>query len=100
MAKKQIKKEKKVKKEKEVKVVKNNRDWNKILLITLLVLLIIGVVLIPLLVYSEIKTLLPIIAFLVLPILFGVAILLLSRNCFVDHMKKKEKVMNKVNIDG
>jgi len=88
------------KENKKVKKIKKNRDWNKILLITMLVLLVIGVVLIPLLVYSEIKTVLPIIAFLVLPVLFGIVILLLSRNCITDYNNKKERIKNKVNIDG
>jgi len=90
----------KKKKNKKVKKIKKNSDWNKILLITMLVLLVIGVVLIPLLVYSEIKTVLPIIAFLVLPVLFGIVILLLSRNCITDYNNKKEIIKNKVNIDG
>lgn len=82
-------------KKKEVKKVKSNRDWNKIFLITLLVLLALEVVLIPCLVYSEVKTLLPIIAFLILPTLFGIVILLLSRNCINDFERKKVKVLNK-----
>ena len=75
--------------------VKSTKDWNRIWLIILLVLLALEVVLIPCLVYSEVKTLLPIIAFLVLPTLFGIVILLLSRNCINDFEKKKEKVLGK-----
>ena len=53
------------------KVVKNSKikvkkDWNKIWLITLLILLALEVTLIPCLVYAEVKRVLPIIAFLVL----------------------------------
>lgn len=68
------------------------RDWNKIILIILLILLALEVVLIPLLVYSEIKTVLPIIFFLIFPTLCGLVILYLSRNCAVDYEKKKAKV--------
>ena len=68
------------------------RDWNKILLITLLVLLALEVVLIPLLVYAEVKRVLPIVFFLVFPTLCGLVILYLSRNCTVEYEKKKAKV--------
>jgi len=81
--------------EKKVKSVKNKKvltkDWNKIWLITLLILLGLEVVLIPCLVYAEVKRVLPIIAFLVLPTLFGIVILYLSRNCTVDYEKKLER---------
>lgn len=84
--------------EKKVKSVKNKKvstkDWNKIWLITLLILLALEVVLIPCLVYAEVKRLLPILAFLVLPTVFGIVILFLSRNCTVDYEKKKEKLSN------
>jgi len=82
MKKKEIKNSKKV----------NKRDWNKVWLITLLVLLALEVVLIPLLVYSEVKRILPIVAFLVLPTLCGLVILYLSRNCTVDYENKKTKI--------
>lgn len=72
--------------------IKNKKNWNKILLITLLILLALEVVLIPCLVYAEVKRVLPIIAFLILPTLFGIVILYLSRNCTVDYQKKKERL--------
>lgn len=76
-----------VKKKKE-----STKDWNKILLITLLILLALEIVLIPCLVYAEVKRVLPIVAFLVLPTLFGIVIILLSRNCTADYEKKKTKI--------
>lgn len=79
---------------KKTKKVKSNKDWNKIWLITLLVLLLLELVLIPCLIYAEIKTVLTIVAFLVLPTLFGIVILLLSRNCITDFGKKKQRLMN------
>lgn len=83
---------------KEKKVVKKNKvkkDWNKILLIIMLILLALEVVLIPCLVYAEVKKILPIVAFLIVPTLFGIIILLLSRNCTVDFEKKKERLAKK-----
>ena len=61
-------------------VQKNKKDWNKILLIILLVLLCLEVVLIPCLIYAEVKKFLPILAFLILPTICGIIVLLLSRN--------------------
>lgn len=83
--------------EKDKKVVeKKKKDWNKIWLICLLVLLALEVVLIPLLIYAEVKRVLPIIAFLIVPTLFGIVILLLSRNCTVDFEKKKNRLSKKI----
>lgn len=76
--------------------VKNNKDWNKIILITLLVLLLIEIVLIPCLIYAEVKKVLPIIAFLVLPTLCGIVILLLSRNCSNDYSNKKDRLSKRI----
>lgn len=87
-----MKKEKKVVEKKN----KNKKDWNKIWLIVLLVLLALEIVLIPLLVYAEVKRALPIVAFLVIPTLFGIVILLLSRNCTVDYQKKRERLAKKM----
>lgn len=87
-----MKKDKKIKKE-------SRKDWNKILLITLLVLLLLEVVLIPCLVYAEVKTVLPIIAFLIIPNIFGIVILYLSRNCTIDYQKKKER-LSKIKINN
>lgn len=75
---------------------KEKKDWNKILLVILLVLLSLEVVLIPLLVYSEVKRLLPIVAFLIIPTLFGIVILLLSRNCTIEYAKKKERLSQSI----
>lgn len=74
------------------KVKESKRDWNKILLIALLVLLLFEVVLIPCLIYAEVKRALSIIAFLLIPTLFGIAIILLSRNCIMDFQRKKNKL--------
>lgn len=76
-------------------VQKNKKDWNKILLIILLVLLCLEVVLIPCLIYAEVKKFLPILAFLILPTICGIVVLLLSRNCTVDYQKKKERLSKK-----
>lgn len=85
------------KNEKKVKNRKvSTKDWNKIWLITLLILLALEVVLIPCLIYAEVKRILPIIAFLVLPTAFGIIILYLSRNCTVDYQKKKERLAKQI----
>ena len=76
-------------------VQKNKKDWNKVLLIILLVLLCLEVVLIPCLIYAEVKKFLPILAFLILPTICGIIVLLLSRNCTVDYQKKKERLSKK-----
>lgn len=76
--------------------IKSKKDWNKILLITLLVLLALEVVLIPCLIYAEVKRFLPILAFLILPTVFGIVILYLSRTCTVDYEKKKTRLSKKV----
>ena len=86
-----------MKKEKNVvqnKVVK--RNWNQILLITLLILLALEIILIPCLVYAEVKRLLPIVFFLILPTLFGIVVLLLGRSCTSDFEKKKERLLEKM----
>ena len=83
-----------MKKEKK-QVQKKRKDWNKIWLIIILVLLLLEIVLIPCLVYAEVKRILPIVAFLIVPTLFGIVILLLSRNCAVDYEKKKERLSKK-----
>ena len=88
-----MKKEKKAVEKKQKNKVK--KDWNKILLISMIVLLVLEVVLIPCLVYAEVKKVLPIIAFLVIPTVFGIVILLLSRNCAIDFEKKKERLSKK-----
>lgn len=72
------------------------KDWNKILLILMLILLALEIVLIPLLVYAEVKKILPIIAFLVIPTVFGIIILYLSRNCTVDYEKKRARLSKKI----
>ena len=76
-------------------VQKNKKDWNKILLIILLVLLCLEVVLIPCLIYAEVKKFLPILAFLILPTICGIIVLLLSRNCTVDYQKNKDRLSKK-----
>lgn len=75
---------------------KKKKDVNKILLIVLFVLLGLEVLFIPLLVLAEVKKILPIIAFLVIPTLLAIGIVFLSRNCFNSYEKKKEKIKEKI----
>ncbi len=90
-----MKKEKKVVRKKKVK---SKKDWNKILLTAMLILLLLEIILIPCLVYAEVKRILPIVAFLIIPTLFGIVILLLSRNCTTDFEKKKSRLSKKIDV--
>lgn len=79
---------------------RKNRDWNKILLISMLILLALETVLIPCLIYAEVKRMLPVIFFLVIPTVFAIIILYLSRNCTIDYQKKKMRLSKIIkNID-
>lgn len=81
------------------KVVQKNskkRDINKTFLMILLALLALEIILIPCLVYAEVKRLLPIVFFLILPTLFGIVVLLLSRNCTMEFERKKERLQQKM----
>lgn len=69
-----------------------HKNKNKTLLIFLLVLLLLEIVLIPCLVYAGVKQVLAITAFLIMPTLFGIVIILLGRICVVDYDKKKLKL--------
>ncbi len=72
------------------------KDWNKILLIVLSCLLGIEIILIPCLIYAEVKKILPIIFFLILPTIFGIFVVLLSSNCSNDYQHKKERLVKKI----
>lgn len=74
-----------------MKKKKTKKNWNKIWLITLLVLLALEITLIPCLIFAEVKKILPIIFFLILPTLFGIVVLLLSKTCVLDYNNKKNK---------
>lgn len=74
------------------------RDWNKMLLITLLILLLLEIVLIPCLIYAEVKRVLPIIMFLILPTICGIALLLLSKNCATAFQNKKTNLTKKYKL--
>ena len=84
-------------KEPKVKKIKDSKKTNKILLILLLVFLILDVILIPFLVLAEVKRILPIVFFIVLPTITLGIILLLSRNCSNSYEKKKAIIMEKIN---
>lgn len=75
---------------------KEKKDLKKMLLIILAILIALVIVLIPLLIYSEVKQVLPIVFFLVIPVIFGIVILLLSRNCLNDYNKKRERIIKMI----
>ena len=83
-------------KEPKVKKVKDDKKINKILLMALLVFLILDVILIPFLILAEVKRILPIIFFIVLPTISLGVILLLSRSCVNSYDKKKAIIMEKI----
>lgn len=76
---------------------KEKKDIKKILLIVLIVLLALEVILIPFLYMAQVKKLLPVVFFIILPTTFGIVIVLLSRNCTTDYDKKKNKIIEKLN---
>ena len=76
---------------------KKKKSLSEKFIIVLYVLLGLEIVSIPLLVIAEVKKILPIIAFLVVPTLLAIGIVLLSRNCFNSYEKKKEKIEEKLN---
>ena len=72
---------------KDKKVVQKNKkkkDWNKIFLIILLVLLILEIILIPCLVYAEVKKVLPIVFFLIIPTVFAIIIFHYKISCYFN----------------
>ncbi len=91
------KKTKETRKKEEVSVKKvSKKDISEILVIVLFCLLGLEIILIPCLIYAEVKRLLPIIFFLILPTIFGIIVILLSRNCSNDYEHKKERLMKKL----
>ena len=75
---------------------KNKKDLDKILLITLFALFACVIILIPFIFYAEVKKLLPIVAFIVIPLLLAAIIVLLSRNCLVEYNKKRKNIIKKI----
>lgn len=75
---------------------KSKKDWDKIWLIVLLVVILLEISIIPCLVYSEVKRLLPVVFFLILPVACGIIVLLLSRNCTIDFQNKKRRLSKKI----
>ena len=77
--------------------MKEKKDVNEILLKVLFVLLILEVICIPLLVIAEVKRILPIIFFLIIPTLFALGIVYLSKSCMNSYENKKKKIIEKLN---
>jgi len=77
---------------------KNKKDIDKILLIALGILFICVIILIPFIFFAEVKKFLPIIAFIVIPLLLAAVIVLLSRNCLVEYNKKKKNIIKKITM--
>lgn len=72
------------------------KDKSQIILKVLIVLLVLEVLFIPLLVIAEIKKVLPIVFFLIIPTLFSIFIVLLSKNCMNSYLRKKKKILEKL----
>ena len=83
-------------KEPKVKKIKDSKQTTKVLLIMLVVFLILDIILIPFLVLAEVKRILPIVFFIVLPTITIGIILLLSRSCGNSYEKKKAIIMEKI----
>lgn len=80
-------------KENEKTLIKTKRiirkkDWNKILMAVLLGLLALEIIFIPFLVYAEVKRLLPVVAFLIIPTVLAIIILFLVRACLREVKNK------------
>lgn len=88
---------KKKTREPKVKKIKDSKKTTKVLLIMLVVFLILDVILIPFLILAEVKRILPIVFFIVLPTITLGIILLLSRSCGNSYEKKKAIIMEKIN---
>lgn len=82
---KETKERKKVKKEK-----KEKKDCSKGVLIALLVLVILELCMIPAFVYAGMNQWFPIVMFLVLPTVFAIIVLLLSKNTVKDAKRRRE----------
>ena len=76
---------------------KKKKTASEKLIIVLFVLLGLELVFIPLLVLAEIRRIIPVVAFLIIPTLLALGIVFLSRNCFNSYERKKEKIKEKLN---
>ena len=63
-----------------------------VVLRVLLILLILEICFIPILVLAEVKRVLPIIAFIILPTIGAIVVYLLGKNCINTYEKKKKKI--------
>ena len=83
-------------KKNKTKKIRDSKKTTKVLLITLLVFLILDIILIPFLILAEVKRILPIVFFIVLPTISLGIILLLSRSCGNSYEKKKSIILEKI----
>ena len=74
-----------------------NKKVDRVLLVVLAVLGILTIVFVPLLIIAEVKRMLPIVFFIVIPVLLALIIVLLSRNCLDSYDRKKKKIVEKLN---
>lgn len=74
-----------------------NKNVDKALLVILAILGILTLILIPLLVIAEVKKILPIVFFIIIPVMLALGIILLSRNCVASYDRKKKKIVEKIN---
>lgn len=81
-----------MKKEKLKKLKKVKKDYTKVLLIALYVLLGIDIVMIPLYILAEVKPFVGIFMFILIPLTFACLVALLSKNC-VDSYNRKKKIV-------
>ena len=77
----------------EIKKKKVKKDISLPMLIALVILIGLFLVFIPLLVFSGIKKILPVILFFVLPVISAIVILLLSRSSLISYNNKKNKII-------
>lgn len=77
-------------KKKVKKAKKGKKDRSKGVLIALLVLVVLELCMIPAFVYAGMNQWFPIVMFLVLPTVFAIIVLLLSRNTVKDAKRRRE----------
>ena len=75
---------------------KVKRNYSKILLKILLILLAVDVVFIPLCIFAEVRSMVGIEVFLLFPLGLAIMIVLLSKNCFNSYERKKKLIEEKL----
>lgn len=85
-------------KDKKIVKNKNEKDIDKILLITLLVVVILQVIMLITLIIIGVRKIVPLMLLIIPTILAVIAILFLARNSLIHSRKEKKKPAIKINV--